>query len=419
VDVWLGGSSWFVDNTSPDTDLPPPPPELDPREPPAPSCVPHRTPSRAHHHATGSPAGVAHPHPGRSARSSPVGSRATSPSPAVGSPLGVIGRDREQSASGSTGIVFPHRDSSASVQTGTVPTPSSSPPLPHHSTPHSPSSMIFERDVTVIPPPMDLTHKPSRLSSPAPHHHHLHHASHHDSSDGRVPTVLDDAIEALASVSVSSLSDYGTGSGLLSGSGIAGTPDLPLGERIEIEGPVSAITYRTRPSTRSTPVGQMSAASVAAAAPPGAAHGQLGSGERSPVSDGQTSPGSTSPMSAGGNGPDESLAASTMSPRSHRARAPGPRPEITTQESTGPSLPGAFPSESAGAATPGSPASAGSGAKDWKRKIKEWVGPRPGPGVFPDDVEEEEAVAKDGTVVDLGDGVGDPSRPVGNGFRRS
>jgi hypothetical protein len=31
--------------------------------------------------------------------------------------------------------------------------------------------------------------------------------------------------------------------------------------------------------------------------------------------------------------------------------------------------------------------------------------------VFPDDVEEEEAVAKDGTVVDLGDGVGDPSAP--------
>jgi len=52
------------------------------------------------------------------------------------------------------------------------------------------------------------------------------------------------------------------------------------------------------------------------------------------------------------------------------------------------------------------------GSKEWKRKIKEWVGPKPGPGVFPDEMEEEGVVQdEDGKTADFGDEVGDDAAP--------
>jgi len=52
------------------------------------------------------------------------------------------------------------------------------------------------------------------------------------------------------------------------------------------------------------------------------------------------------------------------------------------------------------------------GSKEWKRKIKEWVGPKPGPGVFPDEMEEEGVVQdEDGKTADFGDEAGAASSP--------
>ncbi len=375
-----------------DGDLPPPPPELDPREPPAPTTVPHRTPSRAHLHSPTAQVHSASRSHARSARSSPAHSRATSPSPAVGSPLGMIVaggalgglREREPGAPSSVSA------SASGSAHGSPPLLSTAGSHAHahthshaHSAPHSPSSLIFERDVTLIPPPIDLSHKPSRLGSPAPHAHAHAHAGHYDASDGKVPTVLDDAVEALAAVQLSAPGgEWGTGTGL----GGPGGMGIMAGDAIEIEGPVSAVHYRLRPSLGSQPASSSG--------------GGVGSGERSPLggvgagvsSVPHLSPrGSTPGVSAGGDdltgarlpGPDSDGGAGSSASQRHASDPPPTRPELKArQSSAGPSLPGAFPAAGGGAA--------GGAIKEWKRKIKDWVGPKPGPGVFPDEMEEGE-----------------------------
>jgi hypothetical protein len=346
-------------------DLPPPPPELDPREPPAPTSTPHRTPSRAQHvtHGSSNPSYVGggsdggHGLPGtsglssssipligpsaiaaRSARSSPVGSRANSPAPAVGSPLG---RAAEE-------IINQETASNSNIHSSL-------------SSSQDPSSMIFERDVTLFAPPTDLSHKPSRLGSPSPHHH-----PHGDALDGKVPTVLDDAIQALSAECMSGPGFYGMGGA----------------EGIEIEGPVSAVHWRTRPGVSGRPSGTSEVGLMGTTGPVG---------ERSPTD--SHMPGTSSPLS-GGSGEDtygvSNIPTAISSPEIQASNPHPIRPEMPgPQPSTGPSLPGAFPLAAATSfATTATGPATSSPVKDWKRKMKEWVGPKPGPGVFPDDIEE-------------------------------
>lgn len=356
-------------------DLPPPPPSLDPREPPAPTTsTPHRTPSRAHHvpHGSSNPSsfgsdagssgvgvigsgGVPPSHvailgpvaavAARSARSSPVGSRASSPAPAVGSPLGRAAEEiinQEASNSSLSNLLSPLALS------------------------QDPASMIFERDVTLFPPPTDLTHKPPRLGSHSPHHHHHHHG---DALDGKVPTVLDDAIQALSGEGPDGPGFFGMG----------GT------EEIEIEGPVSAVHWRTRP--------------VASARQSGTSDGGfanvIDSSEKS-ITGSHLPPTDSSPLPIRGVedafGVFQPIPTALSSPESQASNLPPPPPPtrpqmVGPQPSIGPLLPGAFPWTVPTATTPGGPAFA-SPVKDWKRKVKDWVGPKPDPGVFPDEVEE-------------------------------
>ncbi|KAJ9122089.1 hypothetical protein QFC24_004316 [Naganishia onofrii] len=209
-------------------------------------------------------------------------------------------------------------------------------------------SMIFERDIeSPLPPPVPssvLEHRPSRRPSrasgmngatgdlPASVSQSLahsqthsvsnlhHHYTHGDFLESKIPTVLDDAIEALTALSESEKRLQ---------AGTAGGARSRLVD-IEVESPVPvtwagvgaspSTTRLSNSTTRYRPV--------------------------SPLRSAVTSPKASNPTSP--------LLESTQ-----------PRPQLTSRASSaGPALPGAFPT--------GNEKSSDS----WRRKIQEWIGPK-------------------------------------------
>jgi hypothetical protein len=270
-------------------DLPPPPPQSDPREP-----SPHvntrqriATPSRPR---------------------SPVGSRGSSP---------VRPPTQRSPSSDPTALSLvqpvPHNLSPSSSAVPILPALHHS--HPHLSRPSSPSSVtsstsaIFERDIehpavpslSLNPNPIQthqLNHKSSRLQ-------HLSHA-HGSPLDHTVPAVLDDAVEALT--------ESGTSRGL---------------EGLEIEFPASAVPFTSSRKASTGPQGFM-----------------LNSRSSSPVSGASISPAQSPPIlnqlwtrtivpptgdhSSGGNSPTSMMGGNV------------PRPSMANREPTGPQLPGGW-----------------------------------------------------------------------------
>lgn len=212
-------------------------------------------------------------------------------------------------------------------------------------------SMIFERDIeSPLPPPIPssvLDHRPSsRKGSRAsglnvPHGDHgasaghslahsqthsysnlHHHYTHGDFLESKIPTVLDDAIEALTALSESEKR--------LQASGASARTRLV---DIEVESPVPAPMNWTSPSAP----GERTSAT-----PRHASH----SGSR-PVS----------PLRSGVAGPRESHPTSPLL----SADRPG---LINRASSVGPLLPGAFPSDEERS------------SESWRKKIQDWIGPK-------------------------------------------
>ena len=212
-------------------------------------------------------------------------------------------------------------------------------------------SMIFERDIeSPLPPPIPssvLDHRPnSRKGSRAsglnvPHGEHglsaghslshsqthsysnLHqHYTHGDFLESKIPTVLDDAIEALTALSESEKRLQATGAS-------ARTRLVD----IEVESPVPVPLNWSSPSV---PGGRTSAT------PRHASHS--GSRPVSPLRSGVASPRKSHPTSP--------LLA---------ADRPG---MVNRTSSVGPLLPGAFPSDEERS------------SESWRRKIQDWIGPK-------------------------------------------
>ncbi|KAJ9120620.1 hypothetical protein QFC22_002549 [Naganishia vaughanmartiniae] len=236
----------------------------------------------------------------------------------------------------------------AAYATGTFPRPVS----PALSTASMSDSMIFERDIeSPLPPPVPsnvLEHRPSRRASRASGMNGVtgelsasaaqslahsqthsvsnlhHHYTHGDFLESKIPTVLDDAIEALTALNESEKH--------LQAGGTAGGARSRLVD-IEVESPVpitwpgvggsTSATRLSNATTRCRPV--------------------------SPLRSAVASPKASNPTSP--------LLESTQPAR--------PRPQLSSRiSSAGPALPGAFPT--------GNEQSSDS----WRRKIQEWIGPK-------------------------------------------
>jgi hypothetical protein len=226
-------------------------------------------------------------------------------------------------------------------------------------------SMIFERDIeSPLPPPVPssvLDHRPSsRKGSRASglnaghggeHGHSLAHSqthsysnlhqhyTHGDFLDTKIPTVLDDAIEALTALSESEK---------LSANGIPGRTRLV---DIEVESPMPVQLNWANPSVP----GRISHGATPQR------HSHNGSRPVSPSRSGVTSPRQSHPASP---------------------LLTADRPALVNRvSSVGPSLPGAFPSDEERS------------SESWRRKIQDWIGPK---GV--DDEQPRQTAEKDDKV---------------------
>lgn len=215
-------------------------------------------------------------------------------------------------------------------------------------------SMIFERDIeSPLPPPVPssvLDRRPSRRGSrasglngsaghdhapPAGHslahsqtHSHSnlhHHYTHGDFLESKIPTVLDDAIEALTALSESEKQQQA--------SGVSGVRTRLVD--IEVESPVPVALNWTSVGS-SVPGGRIS----------GAATPRHQSRPASPLRSGVTSPKASHPTSP-------------------LLSAEQTRPQLSSRTSSiGPMLPGAFPSGEEHK------------SDSWRRKIQDWIGPK-------------------------------------------
>ncbi|WVF70815.1 hypothetical protein IAT40_005609 [Kwoniella sp. CBS 6097] len=310
-------------------DLPPPPPQADPREPSA-TLTPRQRGSRT---------------PQRSR--SPLSSRDASP----------VRPNQARSQSSELGSPPPLQH--PVPRSSGLGTPSASVPIHGHhlSRPSSPSSIhssgsaIFERDIELPPvaslslnpnPPHQahtLNHKASRLS----------HLSHGSALDHTVPAVLDDAVEALTAGDGLSrgfegleieapASSAGLGMARQSSSSLPGM----TGRKVS-SGP-HAFAHSRSPSPISIASGKSSIASPAQSPPilsqlstqqqvPGLPQGTFGGQAQGLVSgsaSGSSSPGPTSPTAGKNNDQITGLTASV------------PRPAMPQRISTGPLLPGGW-----------------------------------------------------------------------------
>ncbi|WVQ62321.1 uncharacterized protein L199_000460 [Kwoniella botswanensis] len=318
-------------------DLPPPPPNADPREP-SPALTPRQRGSRT---------------PQRSR--SPLASRDASP-------VRPIGQGRSHSSELGSSPPSTLQQPIPKSTSGT-PTPSPSVPIQTHShhlsRPSSPSSIhssgsaIFERDIE-LPPVASLSLNPN--STHQQQHHTLNHKSsrlshlsHGSALDHTVPTVLDDAVEALTAGGLD-----GTSRGF---------------EGLEIEAPAPAPV----PSTISVGMARQSSSSIPRkiSSGPRSGGGNIHSRSPSPISIASktssiTSPATSPPIlgqlntqqqqSSGLTGTGQN--ANQLSPTAGEQGLPGtvPRPAMPQRISTGPQVPGGWASafgggNSAGATT--------------------------------------------------------------------
>lgn len=357
-------------------DLPPPPPAFDPREPapitssgsPAhpvnfgsssssrsgarspPLVVGDRSTFRRASATAGGPGSrsVSSPPSPRQQAHSPSSRRSPPPMSSSGN---TPSRSFGSSSSAAAASASHYGASSASHIHHAQPSPSDSDPR------------IFERDVEE-----PLNAGPTASASSGDHHAHPH-AHAHDSSDGKVPTVLDDAVEALASVSMSAGS-----------SGLYG---------IEVEAPVPSRVLQHQQPQRATSPQPPSFGSLSPK-PSGVFVSSI-----APTRDLSRSPSPTQATSAAVN----TTNTSASSPSSRR---PDFGTRLSSAISIAPALPGAFPADSTTpwieatsgsksgqaasmsdvggegdvfAAPPGGSSTAST--RSWRKKIDDWVGPKP------------------------------------------
>ncbi|WWC86115.1 uncharacterized protein L201_000986 [Kwoniella dendrophila CBS 6074] len=338
-------------------DLPPPPPNADPREP-SPTLTPRQRGSRT---------------PQRSR--SPLTSRDVSPVRPLGT--GRLHSGELGSSPPPTGPTLYHPIPRSTSGTGGAGggTPSSAVPVPIHShhlssRPSSPSSIhssgsaIFERDIE-FPPVSSLSLNPNPTHQQQQHtlNHkssRLSHLSHGSTLDHTVPAVLDDAVEALTASNnidenglsrgfegleieapAPSITSAGTGTGMARQSS-SSLPGMPPSRKVSLgpggvgssSGPISsgAAIHSRSPSPISVTSGTSSIASPATSPP---ILGQFNTQQAAGVTGGQISPTSGE----------------------HGLSATVPRPAMPQRISTGPQVPGGWAFGGAPAANASSAAS--------------------------------------------------------------
>lgn len=221
-------------------------------------------------------------------------------------------------------------------------------------------SMIFERDIeSPLPPPIPssvLDRRPSRKASRASgmnggasqdlgsstahslahsqthsHSNLHHHYTHGDFLESKIPTVLDDAVEALTALSESEKQQQAAG--------VSGGIRTRLVD-IEVESPVPVALNWTSVGA------SVSTSRLSGVATPRHHVSSTGSRPVSPLRSGITSPKASHPTSP-------------------LLDAEQSRPMLSSRtSSSGPMLPGAFPSNEDHT------------SDSWRRKIQDWIGPK-------------------------------------------
>lgn len=328
------------------TDLPPPPPQSDPREP---SSTPIRgrgasTPRRVHSPQPSRGTSPVRPAMQRTPSSdrSPLSSPPKAASPPLHAPT-----PRSHRASASSGFPAGLGAVLASGGPNSTSTPHHNSLHPHLSRPASPASInssasaIFERDIEVpavaslslnpnASAPHTLSHKPSRLTHP----------THGSTLDHTVPAVLDDAVEALTASEGQSRGFEGLeieAPAPVSAVGMArqSSASLPIAGRKFSSAQGQSTSLSRSPSPASVGSGNSPIASPANSPP---IMGQLSSSISSQSSR-EKSPTGLQGHPIIGAGATAKAIDSTASARSE---ASVPRPAMSTRMSTGPILPGGW-----------------------------------------------------------------------------